>query len=50
MGTTTYVRNIYRYYTASTLMLNAQQAGREARERVERRGRASRKSRVKAPR
>ncbi len=32
--TTTYVRNIYKYYTAYKLILDAQQAQRKARESV----------------
>ena len=34
LETTTYVRNIYKYYTAYKLTLDAQQAQRKARESV----------------
>jgi membrane-bound lytic murein transglycosylase MltF len=35
METTTYVRNIYKYYTAYKLVVDAQDAGRKAREKLE---------------
>jgi hypothetical protein len=35
METTTYVRNIYKYYAAYRLVMDAQQATRKARQEVE---------------
>ena len=34
METTTYVRNIYKYYVSYKLQLNAQETARKAREQV----------------